>query len=254
MTSCQLFESLASATWCRVRDGYVYRVRQGEEGLSDWLLLDLVAANLPDVRIVKTNKKLEATRGTDWEWWLGNLQTGWLRYAVQAKVIDVSTRRFDALNHKVNGTPQLDVLRKYARRQRAMPIYCLYSFVDPFPSPVPSCGFPSLLPDQYGCSVLPEATIRSAARKRGAKTFESLYRTGTLYPWRCLVCCPLFNPGSQASNPLRPPNANQSFLHEALPEWLASALETPWQPTTPPSDLFPDGPAARFVVASIAAA
>jgi hypothetical protein len=254
VNSCTLFETVAAATWRRIRDGHDYSVRQGEEGLSDWLLLELVAAGLRDVRLAKTNKAREAKQGTDWEWWIGNGAQGWLRYAVQAKLIDVDSERFPTITHFVNNTLQVDILERYAARQRAIPIYCFYSFLRGFPSARGAAVLPAVPIEQFGCSVAPLSTVRAAIQTRGRKRFQHLHGTGTLFPWRCLVCCPSFGPATELSNPLRSVDARGSFVHEALPGWLERALELRSSLAAFPRDLFPDGPAARFLVATLAEA
>lgn len=247
MNSCHVFQCLAAATWRRIRDGHRYGIRQGEEGISDWLLLDIVGSRIADVRVAKTSKALEANQGTDWEWWIGDDNHGWLRYAVQAKMIDVPSSRFITLNHKINNTFQYDVLQRYATQQRAIPIYCLYTFL---PSYVPSCLAAHSVhpPDLYGCSVVPEATIRAAASRRGAKRFAALDQTGSLFPWCCLVCNSAFAPTTQALNPLRPPGNGASFVHERLPFWLEMALEAPGEPIAQSRDRLPAGAPSRYLV------
>jgi len=227
MNSCALFQALSAATWHRVGNGYRLGVRQGEEGLSDWLLLDLAGAGLNDVVVDKTSKNLEASQGTDWEWWIGNHTTGWLRYAVQAKVVDVASGRYDTLAHKVSGTPQIDILDAWATHTRSIPIYCLYSHVPE--TPARQGGLPTIPTwhlEQYGCAVTPAWQVRTALGVRGARSFSWFYQRGCLFPWRCLVCCPAFAVSSAGLNPVRPPHVDSPFIHRSLPPYVTQLLES----------------------------
>lgn len=225
MNSCDLFQTLAAATWHRVGNGYRLRVRQGEEGISDWLLLDIAGAGLKDVEVAKTAKDLEPTQGTDWEWWIGNHKAGWLRYAVQAKAVDVPSGRYDTLAHKVSGTPQIDILETWARRTRSIPIYCLYSHV--LGSPARSPHLPALpvwALEQFGCSITPARHVRTALGIRGARSFSWFYQRGYLFPWRCLVCCPAFAVSAASQNPVREGPDDIPFIHHTLPAYVSQLL------------------------------
>ena len=93
MKVVDLFESIASSTWQRIHWGNFYKISQGEETITDLNLLELARANCPEVKVIKTAKNKEKYQGTDWEWWIGNKRLGWLRYAVQAKKINLNTSR-----------------------------------------------------------------------------------------------------------------------------------------------------------------
>ena len=85
MNLVSVFESLAADTWKRLRDAQHLDVRFGEESVTDLVLLELKRKRHPGLQVLQTNKNVESTQGTDWEWWLGSDSQGWLRLAVQAK-------------------------------------------------------------------------------------------------------------------------------------------------------------------------
>jgi hypothetical protein len=70
------FEYLAKDTWETLRDASALHIDQGEETITDNLLLYLARQHLTNLRVIKTPKNLEPDKGTDWEWWIGNSHMG----------------------------------------------------------------------------------------------------------------------------------------------------------------------------------
>lgn len=119
--------------WNSIGNGKRYGISQGEETLTDNILLYLASQNLPEIKTIQTPKDKESVKGTDWEWWIGNRSQGYLRYAVQAKKLDSKSNRYASLNHKVGVGPnalfQHDILEKYALANHAILLYaCLQPF------------------------------------------------------------------------------------------------------------------------------
>jgi hypothetical protein len=81
----QLLEKLAKKIWRRIRDASEYGISQGEVGMTDYLLLEIVRSETPAIKVLKTNPRQEASQGTDWEWWIGPAASGWICCAIQAK-------------------------------------------------------------------------------------------------------------------------------------------------------------------------
>lgn len=149
-------ENIADNTWQNLRDGIAFDVSQGEETISDNILLYLAKLRFSNLRLLKTPKDLEFFKGTDWEWWIGNDKSGWLRYAVQAKKLNAKTLSYMKLNHKVSnsgmsrhpghtihsryphplwsklGHPiyQHDILLEYSKLNSAIPLYAFYNFIE----------------------------------------------------------------------------------------------------------------------------
>jgi hypothetical protein len=200
MTLVKALEDLADDTWERLRDSETLEVRFGEETVTDLVLLELKRSCVPGIAVLQTNKKAESTQGTDWEWWIGSNNTGWVRFAVQAKKLDLSSKRYDALGHKVSGRPQIDLLLKFAAKHQAIPLYCLFNFVSPVDTKESwhCCEGPVV--SQLACTVTPAAIVRHAIDTRGCRTFEWIHSHPSTLPWRCLVKCPrfqnLFNPAA----------------------------------------------------------
>ena len=180
--------------WERLENAKKYGVSQGEETLTDNLLLYLASQNLTSIKIIQTPKNVEGVKGTDWEWWIGNRNQGYLRYAVQAKKLNPNSNRYASLSHKVGvgkgAELQHDVLEKYANANHAIPLYAFYNHLEPSDYPSKwNCPLPFDL-TKLGCTVTPLKNIKVALKKRGWRTFEKIHQFPETIPLRCLAVCP----------------------------------------------------------------
>ena len=187
-------ETVARHTWETLRDSTKYSISQGEETITDNMLLYLLRQCLPSIHVIKTPKDKESKMGTDWEWWIGRKSGGFLRYAVQAKKLDSASHRYLKLKHEVQTKcgkeDQEKVLKCYAAVNLAIPLYALYNYVelDNF-KPYWQCPI-SLAPDQFGITVTPLRNIEKALATRGWRSFERLHSFSETIPVRCLAMCP----------------------------------------------------------------
>ena len=183
-------ESLAKDTWERLRDSRSLDIRFGEETITDLLLLEMKRKNHPRTYIVQTPLIEEKNKGTDWEWWIGSPRTGWLRYAVQAKRCDKHTGRYASITHKVAGTPQHQLLKTYAARNEAIPIYCFYNYpMKTMTWRTWQCGLP-FDKHQLACTVTSLGVAQTAISTWGCKNFRWVHSQTASKPWRCLAACP----------------------------------------------------------------
>ena len=190
--AARVLESLARATWERIRFGEQLGCPQGEETITDVNLLDLKRAGPHAVHVFKVNKAEEARYGIDWEWWVGTDHDayfgGWWRYAVQAKKLDRSGR-YSALRHKVGGRYQFDLLAQYALKNRCIPLYCFYNFLAGDTEGYWHCCELPHEAHQMGCTVAPLDAVGPVFSKGASKRFEAVHRDARALPWRCLVRC-----------------------------------------------------------------
>lgn len=180
--------------WNRIGNGKKYGISQGEETLTDNILLYLASQNLSDIKIIQTPKNVESVKGTDWEWWIGNRNQGYLRYAVQAKKLDAKSNRYTSLKHKVgvggSALFQHDILEKYAKANQAIPLYAFYNHLDSGNYPKKwNCPLPFDL-TKLGCTVTPLKNIKKVLRTRGGRTFENIHQFPETVSLRCLAVCP----------------------------------------------------------------
>jgi hypothetical protein len=188
----QLFERLAQDTWERLEAAHALGISQSEETITDINLLEMARARLPRLRVYKATKAEESEKGFDWEWWIGSRLHGWWRYAVQAKRLESKSGRYRSLRHRVGVRFQIEILEDFARSQGAVPLYCLYNYVD---SPVAVAGWQCNLTvdePQLGCTLVPLDAVKAAHRPRGSRRFADLHRHRHSLPWRCLLRCPYF--------------------------------------------------------------
>ncbi|MCD8485992.1 MAG: hypothetical protein LRZ84_04380 [Desertifilum sp.] len=153
--------------------------------------MDLKTANCPFLHVIKTPQHLESLHGTDWEWWIGSNQLGWLRYAIQAKKINCSSLRYDDLEHKVKGQQQLEILRSYSMTNNALGRYCFYNYTEKIDSKQHwHCKFP-FASKQLGCSLATLSTVSKSLKNRGCRNFDFIHSERSTIPLRCLVKCPI---------------------------------------------------------------
>ena len=230
MSLTALLEGLARDTWERVRDGHALGIHLGETGLTDLLLLEIKRRRPPNLQVFKTPHNLESSQGTDWEWWIGSPQIGWLRYAVQAKKLYLHSRTYQALGHKVAGVRQVDILDTFANANRAIPIYCFYNYADWVN--LATCWQCNLPRDdaQLGCTITPSFIVRNALAGRRTRSFESIHSSPQTIPWRCLLKCPvlrlLYSPGTVQGHAAAVGQFGQEVhVFDALPPTFAQASE-----------------------------
>lgn len=180
----QLFEQLAATTWDTLESAHRNHFQFGEDAITSVNLHALVNSG-SRILAFEDTRAAEAKKGCDFELWVGANQSGWYRYAAQAKKIDVRTRRYGQLKHMVGGQRQIDILNAYAKAVRAMPIYCLYSYASNVLHW--NCSAVKRKDKQLGCMVTPSVVIEEAIKRRGGQTFAFLHRQPETLPWRCLM-------------------------------------------------------------------
>lgn len=180
--------------WQRLENSKRFNISQGEETCTDNLLLYLASQRLSTINIIKTPKNKESVQGTDWEWWIGNEKTGFLRYAVQAKKLDLKTHRYACLKQKVgkgaSAQFQHKILEDYANANKAIPLYAFYNHLDTLHLPKKwNCPLP-LDHSKLGCTVTPLNNVKNAISQIGARTFDKIHSLPETVPLRCLAVCP----------------------------------------------------------------
>ena len=228
--------------WNRLENSKAFGISQGEETLTDNLLLYLASQKLPEIRIIQTPKNLESYKGTDWEWWIGNRKTGYLRYAVQAKKLDLKTGRYSSLNHKVgtgaNSEHQHKILEDYSKANNAIPLYAFYNHIDESEYPKKwNCPMPIDYP-KLGCTVTPLKNVKIAISKRGWRTFKRVHGFPETVPLRCLAECPNIAFASQQNGIRHIPRFNINAKVYPAPWGWISELGHLADPKQMPSDFY----------------
>lgn len=184
---------VCDSVWSLIGNGKKYSISQGEETITDNILLYLASRNIPGLVYAKTPKDKEKNKGTDWEWWIGDNKLGYLRYAIQAKKIQIDSpsNRYDTLKHKVGNAFQHDILDSYARANQAIPLYAFYNYLDQKNHPTQRewhCPHPFEL-TKFGCTITPLDNVTKilSSTIRGMRTFKNIHSFRNTVPLRCIV-------------------------------------------------------------------
>ena len=194
MPLVKILEDAALFTWDSIRDSIDLDISQGEETITDNILLNIARKKTGNVKIIKTPKNLESKKGTDWEWWIGNDALGWIRYAIQAKKLYPNNNKYQALKHLVGKVPdqnlQHEVLELYSTVNNAVPLYAFYNYIDLL-SYEESWNCPlDLQKEQLGITVTTLSNVKNAIKSRGKKSFLEIHKLEETIPIRCLAQCP----------------------------------------------------------------
>ncbi len=225
-----LFEKVSRETWKRLKASSQLGISQNETTITDIILLDLQAAKSPFLHLIKTSQNLESTQGTDWEWWIGANNVGWLRYAVQAKKIDVQSKslRYKELTHTVQGKLQLDILRSYSSANKALGRYCFYNYVNSVnKSKHWHCNL-RLDSTQLGCSIATLETVGQAIKDASNRNFNFIHSEISTRPLRCLLACPQILSFYAGANSFPDGFEDYQNAHkfESLPSNIQQSIET----------------------------
>ena len=156
-----LLATLSGETWERLRDAAKLSVSFGEETITDLLALDINRKGLKTTTFEQISKPVEAYIGTDYEWWVGHDQIGWIRLAVQAKKLVLDRQQYNFRHANKSNIQQIDLLERYAKKVRALPLYCLYNYSNNVDSQGHwRCGLRPFEEKDLGCTVVPSRTIR----------------------------------------------------------------------------------------------
>lgn len=170
------FENLTKNVWKGLEDSFEHDISFGETSISDMILLYLKKLNNPQISIEQTKQNEESSFGTDWVWWIGSNDKGWIALAVQAKKYNTKDDRYNSLAHKVKGIYQSDILKQYADSIQAIPIYALYNYAlrENFSTGVRGAIF-NYPKNMYGVTLTPLNVIKEAVNKRGCRNFEFIH-------------------------------------------------------------------------------
>ena len=191
-----LFEYIAKTTWEWLGQARQLKLSFSEETITDIAALQIAGAASNQVKVAKTTRQQEKRYGIDWMWFIGNPRQGYSRYAVQAKKItlDSSANFSYRVRYRVSRTPgsefQIERLEQFAKRARAIPLYCFYNNVNSaLATRYWHCrAYPNQPDDirQMGCTVVPLDAIQVMHKPHHRKDFPAVHQDVRSIPWRCL--------------------------------------------------------------------
>ncbi len=224
-----LIEQLSRSIWNVSEAAYRLGVPISEDTITDLIALKIELARLPEVRISRARRIDEATKGFDWEWWVGSNRAGWITYSVQSKRLYVPKNRYRAFRHEVKGQFQIDLLENHAQRNGSIPLYCFYNWIDPrVAGKYWNCSAASDVP-LLGCSIAPLTVARQFHALHTWRSFENLHQYGPVVPWRCLFHMGFAVKSGNVHGPgkaLFPPRLKPR-VHDSLPEQLRRDPDQP---------------------------
>lgn len=223
-------EELSRNIWDNLGNAAKYKITYGEETITDHVLLELLKQNYHQLKIIKTHKQEESTQGSDWDWFVGSNEYGWIRFSIQAKKHYLNSDTYN-IKYTVGKHPykryQYEILREYSRINNAVP---LYSFYNHYPTLNISnhwhCSYP-FDAEILGWSFTTLRNIEHAANSIKKKNFDCIHTYQDTQPMRCLFKCKYFL-DLYKKNIF---DQEMDFLNERcikirkLPESLISAIE-----------------------------
>ncbi|MEK6219620.1 MAG: hypothetical protein N2B01_01870 [Psychrobacter cryohalolentis] len=183
------FENITKSVWNVLGDAFEHDLSFGETSISDMILLYLIKLNNPNISIKQTKQNEEADFGTDWVWWIGSDDKGWVAFAVQAKKYSTKNDRYNLLAHKVKGISQSDILKSYSDSIQAVPIYALYNHVlrKNFSTGITGLIF-NYPENMYGVTLASLNVIKEATNTRGCRNFKFIHDKLSTITLPDLIC------------------------------------------------------------------
>ncbi|ACH84263.1 hypothetical protein F6A13_10410 [Acidithiobacillus sp. 'AMD consortium'] len=189
MTLCKISQKKASWIWSTLRNARRYNSKIGEESITDFFVLELKKASKGAYFIDSFTRPKEKITGADWELWFTGPTKKWIGLRVQAKVISINGKRYAQLHYKrKDGTYQIDQLVADAKKHKAIPLYCLYSYWRS--TEAGKINWPCVTIKRnsrlFGASIL---SISSVKKLKSSKddTLKSVAKN--INPLHCLFCC-----------------------------------------------------------------
>ncbi|WP_308447932.1 DUF6615 family protein [Pandoraea communis] len=186
---CQITQWNARWIWRTLRDARKYQSKIGEESVTDFLVLQLKQHSGGSYYIDSFTRHEEKLSGADWELWITGPSRKWLGLRVQAKVISIDSKRYAQLHYKrKDGSFQVDQLVVDAKRHKAFPLYCLYSYWKSSEAGKLKwpCGTLKKNARLFGASWISVRDVRHLKVTR-ADDIKSVAKL--LHPFHCLFCC-----------------------------------------------------------------
>jgi len=178
------------AAWRLIRRGQDAEVRANEETITNLILIELSLLKAPGLSVRAFTKHQESKTGADWEMWLGNNVGQWLGLRIQAKAIDLDSRKFPHLHYRASATSpfQSDTLidKALASSPRLYPLYVLYTYAPPGTLRGGACRLYPRRTTVFGCSAVSAFQVQALRSPTEKNSLVDL--SPHMFPWHCLVC------------------------------------------------------------------
>lgn len=180
-------------TWDKLREARTHKFQLGEESITDFIVLNIKKWGVGKIAVDTFTRHAESVNGSDWEWWFTGPSGKWLGMRVQAKVLNLTSEKYEHLHHTNKHGSQVDLLIADANKNGLIPLYCMYSNWDPKKYEANwKCGTYKSTVRHYGTAILSPQKV-----KRLQLTSETRlsFVIDSLKPMHCLFCCSGFHGG-----------------------------------------------------------
>ncbi len=187
ITLCKTLTTLTQWTNDTIAKGYLTGLGILEETITDYTLNEIASLHSQNVLTKKFSKKQEGNEsGADWLWCIGN-PGEWLSILVQAKIVNPRTKQCHYLDYGTRHGKQSQLLLRYARKHKLLPLYCIYSFIDEtmLPEAMQLDGLSHLKPTDWACSLVIPKYVQLLVRQN--KKFQSDLLKFSI-PWMVPFC------------------------------------------------------------------
>ena len=153
MKMSTLYRSISIETWNRMEFAHKMKFKFSETTITENLLYKINQFNITSCSnfIEIYEAKNEKRNGNDLEMYLEIYPDVYIFLAIQAKKLYIKEEKYKTINHKVGSTPQIELLLKYAKSKKGIPLYLLYNYNNKF-----SHKYKEI----YGCSIVKAKYIK----------------------------------------------------------------------------------------------
>lgn len=229
----KIFMRNSSWVWNNLRESRKYGLQLGEESITDFLILNLKKLAGKKLIVESFTKPKESLNGSDWEWWFTGPSGKWLGMRIQAKVLNLTSEKYEHLHHHNKNGQQVDLLIKDAFKSRMIPAYCMFTNWDPAKYSTPKkCNTHKASVRHYGTAIL---STKKVKEYRTSKVTHLSKIINDLRPMHCIFCCSAYGGSDLPSRALGYARAAglldsiegkyDLFLQDAPPRYVLKILE-----------------------------
>ncbi|MGL4171129.1 DUF6615 family protein [Morganella morganii] len=173
--------------WNSLREAKKHGYQIGEESITDFLILNIKKWGSNKIVVNTFTRQKESVNGSDWEWWFTGPSGKWLGMRVQAKVIKLSSEKYEHLHYSNTNGQQVDLLIQDAKNNDLIPLYCMYTNWKLGDYKIGwKCKTYKPSIRHYGTSIL-SPTIVKKLQKSGLNHLKDVI--SYLRPMHCIFCC-----------------------------------------------------------------
>lgn len=184
---CETLTTLAQWTNEFIAKGYQTGLGILEETITNYILIETANRHSQNIFTKTFSRKQEGCEsGADWLWCIGN-PGEWLPILIQAKIVNPRTKQCHYLDYGTHYGKQGQLLIRYARTHRLLPLYCIYSLIDKDTNPESRQinTFSQLKAINWACSFIIPKHVQELI-KQNKKSQSDLLKYGI--PWMAPFC------------------------------------------------------------------